>query len=585
MGKAQAPAWRSLPVVAWVLVLTGVILVPLVRPGYALLRDMVFTPRQTWTDDAWGAGPAVPRAVPVDALVAALTTVVDGAVVQRVSLVAALVLAGLGAARLVPGGRLASCGAATLMVWNPYVAERLLMGHWSLLLGYAALPWLVSALLRLRAGDARAGWQVAAWTGLAAVTPGGGLVCLLVLVPMLLWPGGLHRAVHSLGLLGAWGVLNAPWWLAGLLHPSGGLSDPEAVMVFAARSDTSLGVLGSLLGLGGVWNGDAVPVSRAAWPAAAWTVVLLVAAVAGFPVLRRAWGASADALLAAGLLGVVLASWATWGESSLVWVVENVPGGGLLRDGQRLVAPWALVLAVCVPLGARRLGEAIDNRVGALAVTAAVAVAPVVVMPDLAAGGWGQVTPVQYPAAWDEVADAVEGGQDVAVVSLPWQPLRRFAWNEERPVLDPAPRYLPAPVATSSDLTVRTPAGLVTISGEDPRALAIGQALGSGGAAVDVLPPLGVGWVLVSDDNPAPLSAEGLDGATLVVDGNGLSLYRLPRPDDATLLGRQPYAPWLAAAWAAAVGLLGTCVAMSVVTGRRAATIAGQSNELGRNGT
>jgi hypothetical protein len=102
---------------------------------------------------------------------------------------------------------------------------------------------------------------------------------------------------------------------------------------------------------------------------------------------------------------------------------------------------------------------------------------------------------------------------------------------------------------------------------------------------VDVLPPLGVGWVLVSDDNPAPLSAEGLDGATLVVDGNGLSLYRLPRPDDATLLGRQPYAPWLAAAWAAAVGLLGTCVAMSVVTGRRAATIAGQSNELGRNGT
>ncbi|MCV7066382.1 hypothetical protein H7H51_12770, partial [Mycolicibacterium farcinogenes] len=41
-------------------------------------------------------------------------------------------------------------GAATLAIWNPYVAERLLQGHWSLLIGYGALPWVAVCVLRLR---------------------------------------------------------------------------------------------------------------------------------------------------------------------------------------------------------------------------------------------------------------------------------------------------------------------------------------------------------------------------------------------------------------------------------------------------
>jgi len=35
----------------------------------------------------------------------------------------------------------------TLAIWNPYVAERLLQGHWSLLLGYGCLPWIATVML------------------------------------------------------------------------------------------------------------------------------------------------------------------------------------------------------------------------------------------------------------------------------------------------------------------------------------------------------------------------------------------------------------------------------------------------------
>ena len=53
--------------------------------GYGLARDLVFTPRAPWTLDAIGMGTSLPRAVPLDAVLAALTTVVDGAVVFRVA--------------------------------------------------------------------------------------------------------------------------------------------------------------------------------------------------------------------------------------------------------------------------------------------------------------------------------------------------------------------------------------------------------------------------------------------------------------------------------------------------------------------
>ena len=59
---------------------------------------------------------------------------------------------GLGSARLVAtvlpdAGAPGQFVAATLAVWNPYVAERLLQGHWSLLVGYGCLPWVAAVLV------------------------------------------------------------------------------------------------------------------------------------------------------------------------------------------------------------------------------------------------------------------------------------------------------------------------------------------------------------------------------------------------------------------------------------------------------
>jgi hypothetical protein len=155
------PRWA---VGAYALLLTLAVTAPLLAGGYLLLRDAVSTPRSYLSDSALGLGDSAPRAVPQDFAIAVVSTVIDGGVVVKATLIAALFLAGWGAARLADrvlpeAGLAGQFVAATVAVWNPDVAERLLQGHWSLLLAYGCLPWVAAAVRQVRAGPAdRRSW-------------------------------------------------------------------------------------------------------------------------------------------------------------------------------------------------------------------------------------------------------------------------------------------------------------------------------------------------------------------------------------------------------------------------------------------
>ena len=158
MSPPAAPARWLVP--GYALALTLAVTGPLAAPGYLLIRDAVSTPRSYLSDAALGVSESAPRAVPQDFAIAVLSTAVDGGLVVKALLIAGLFLAGWGAARL-SGLLLPTAGiggqmvAVTVAVWNPYVAERLLQGHWSLLVGYGTLPWTASAAIRLRTAPRR----------------------------------------------------------------------------------------------------------------------------------------------------------------------------------------------------------------------------------------------------------------------------------------------------------------------------------------------------------------------------------------------------------------------------------------------
>lgn len=514
--------------------LAAVVLAPAVGGGTLLVADMVFVPSQPWRSEWLGLSSALPRAVPGDAVVSAATALVDGALLQKVVLVGALAAGGLGVARLVPTQhRLASAAAALLYVWNPYVAERLLMGQWTLLVALGALPWVVGGGLGTRRGEPRAGYRTVLAVAAASVSPTGGLIATATAAAS----GGRSRRAGVVAVAAA--VLQIPWLLPAVLRPGGSRSDPSGVDAFAARAENWSGTLGSLLGLGGAWNAQAALPSRSSAVAPLLTLLLLALVAAGLPLLWQRWGRSVVAPLGAlALGGLGLALLGGWGPTAALLrvAVESVPGAGLLRDGQKWLLPLVLLYAVGAGLAVERVAE----RSGLKALAVVLALVPVAALPDLP-GGAGRLEPVDWPDDWSAVAEvlqrerAADGGG--ALVSVPFTAYRAYAWNDGRPSLDPAPRWFDVDVVVEDRLLV----GRLVVEGEDPRAAAVRDAL----RRRRPLAGLGVEWVLVQHRTPGPVPATALDGAVPVYDGPDLALYRL---DDVAALPRltPPRGPVLA---------------------------------------
>ncbi|QDY11066.1 hypothetical protein FJK98_31190 [Micromonospora sp. HM134] len=497
-------------------------LAPLAAPGYVLGYDMVFVPRQPWRAELVAPVDSLPRAVPLDALVSLASQAVPGWLLQRVVLAGVLLLAAIGAGRLVPARRpVVRVVAAVGYAWTPYLAERLLIGHWGLLLAYGTLPWLVDAAIRVhRPGGLRRLVLVALP---AVVTPTGGLVALVTVAVLVARRGAARTTALAVGALL---LLNLPWLVVAGFSAADARTDPAGVAAFAARAENWSGAVGALAGTGGIWNGQTVPASRASPLTPLATAVLLVLAGYGLRELRRRWPAGAAdrlvGLAVAGFLAAV-AGVLPGGSAGLGWLVATVPGAGVLRDGQKFLIPYALLLVLAAALGAERLADRVAARGasgGAGAVLVAVLLLPVVVLPDLAFGVAGRLRPVAYPADWDVVARQLDG-RSGEVLSLPFGAYRAYPWNDGRTVLDPLPRYVDADVLVDDTLWV----GPTAVRGENPRAAEVGRVLAAGGPVAAT----GVRWVVVQRTVGGPrVDPATLAGLRQVYAGTDLTLYENP---------------------------------------------------------
>lgn len=486
--------------------LVGVVLLNAVLlRGYTWLYDMVFVPDLPLSDRTLGTDGSVPRAVPTDAVVALLGRLLPGDVVQALLLTAVFVVVGAGCGRLCRT-RSGAAAAAVAAGWNPYVVERLVIGHWSFLLGYATLPWIAHAAREVARGERRGMPTLLAW--LAAASLAGSTSALIATMTAVLVMVSTRRPGASLvrpllAIVAAFVVLDAAWLVPSLTRAGGVPADPSGVDAFAARSDSAYGTVLSLVSLGGIWHAPSWPASRESVVTVGLALAVAVAVVVG--VSRwRLWG-DLRPLAVAGGVGLLIAALTSLpgGEHLAEWVVTDVPGGGIIRDSQKFVAPLAVFWAVAA-------GRVVDEMVGhgtaprwprpiGAIVAVALTLVPVAVLPDAPSGVGGRLQSVAIPASFLAARDHLDQAAPGGVAVFPWTLYRRFGWNHDHVSLDPWNRLLDRRVLVNDDLDLAAQ----VVRGEDQDAAVVGAELRRGGGELRrTLTCVGIRWVVLLTDQP-----------------------------------------------------------------------------------
>lgn len=558
-----------------------VILGPALAPGYVWLYDMVFVPHLTLSDHTLGIDGSVPRAVPTDALVAILSSALPGSLVQKILLLGVFVVAGAGVARFC-GSRLGAATAALAVCWNPFVAERLIIGHWAFLIGFATLPWVFAAVADWRRGDSRGVGPLLPWlvVASAAGSTTAVIATLVALVALLAPPGPWDlrtRTSNAVGVLAVMLLLSACWIVPSLRLPGGVPADPAGVDAFAARADSPLGLWPSLLTLGGIWHEPSWPDSRAGGPVGVTFALLVLAAV-----LAAAWHwgilRAVAPLAAAGVLALLIAGMTSLpgGETLARSIVTDVPGGGIIRDSQKFVMVLVVLVAVLAGLVVDRLGalrlsaSVVRSRIAAM-VAIGLMLAPVVALPDAAWGVAGRLRAEPVPADVTRTQDFFETAPDGAVAVFPWTLYRRVQTGHGQVALDPWNRLLDRRVVVDDDL----PLSAQTVRGEDPVSREVSAAIENGGPALaDVMRTRGIRWaVLLGDQADAAASRRLLVAARLTRVGvhGDIEVYDSGTPAAAQppATSRAPLLISLLTALACLVLGLWRCAGSTLVPARR----------------
>jgi hypothetical protein len=549
---------------------------PGLRRGFLLSYDMVFVPRMPFSAALLGLTGGPPRAVPSDAVIAVASLAVPADIVQKIVLLLIFVLACSGAAALLASAWTAARGpdggaapmtaqlaAGVCYAWNPYIAERLLIGQWALLLGYAGLPWVMRVLC---SGPERIRLRRLAFALIPAAIGTFIAMCVTAVaaVPAALSAGPRARRIAT--VLAGLALLSLPWLIPSLAVPVH--TDPRGVDAFAARADTPFGRLGSLLLLSGIWNAQTVPRGYGGAASVFWLLVV-VASLCGFVFwagrLRAGLGLAALAGLLVAAIGVTAA-----GRAALRDLVAASPGFAVLRDGPQFLAPLALAEAIglgtlvaCVspggttpqdppaahPLGptsgrpsrlsqlrkpAARRTEGARAAVAALGVMAVLA--PVVLLPGMAWGMAGRLRPVEYPADWLPARQVIDDDPAAGtVLLLPWAAYRRYPWNHGEAVYDPWARFTSREVISNDALDV----GSLTVAQESADSIRLNRIVTAPGPLTRALRGAGVLYVVV-DAGPvlekaaAPGSTASelaasarLPGAQLIMASRDLVVFRL----------------------------------------------------------
>lgn len=434
------------------------VMLPLLRPGFILTLDLVFTPLLRMPD-------AVTSSYLFHVALHVLNLAVPSEIIEKALLLAILLISSIGMHRLVrtlrPKTDTSAWGiyvASIFFAVNPYTYSRFMAGQYAVLLGYALLPWLVRLCIDF---GQKPGWKNALKLG--------GLIALIatvsihtlgemVILGLVVGAVFVSKQRAELGTYVRYGAAAAAifvvlcgFWLVPLALGQGktasiiqsfSAADSQA---FATTGGSGIGKLGNVMRLQGFWAEGRglylLPQDESLlWGLMALTIIALV--VGGGVAMYRASPRWTIVFTASGLLGTVLA---VGGLSSLLSHIGY-------REPQKFVGLLALSYSVFMAYGVNAtLARLASRAMACMTATVLLLMLPLLFTRVMLWGFDGQLTPRHYPADWATVNTYLGHDSNIyPTLLLPWHQYMSFRFAG-RVIANPAPDFFDKPVIVSQN--------------------------------------------------------------------------------------------------------------------------------------
>ncbi|MHB1209391.1 MAG: hypothetical protein ACYC1I_06745 [Acidimicrobiales bacterium] len=460
-------------------------------------------------------------------------------------------IATVGTGRLAGRSLWSRLAAGTLYAVNPFVFNRIFVGHVPLLIGYALLPFAVAAARRSISTSVPR-WTIPAlwWVVLTVLSPHFAWIFGVVIFAIVI--AAFSARQHPLRRIACWfavvagefALMSAYIYLPHLVTNLPTRVGSTSLQLYQTSSDPHLGLFTNVLGLYGFWRvgpGPELPKEIiTGWPFLL-IGILLVVGYGAWGVVRKSvprvtrlanegvakdaqfesQGAEHDAelvsenssdcesldrrqlgliLVVVGVMGYFLALGNQGPTAGLfLWAYEHAPFFSVMREPEKFVMLLALAYSVFFGWGVERLSQMnfSSSKYATFAVATTLGVAlPLGYTPTIFNGLAGQIAPSTLPSAYQR-ADSLMGQGAGNILYVPWHLYMAYSFTNNRVVANVGATSFSRNVISADNVE----SGGVATQSTSPRSAYLQQLFANGTDLKEfgaLVAPLGVKYVVLA---------------------------------------------------------------------------------------
>ena len=485
-----------------------IILLPLLKLGYILTLDMIFTPKISMPTEVGNIYFFI-------SLLHFLNYLIPSQIIEKIILFLIIFLSGVGMHRLIPTkNKWPKYFAAFLYIFNPFVYSRFMAGHFLLLLAYALAPFAVKAIFDFfESLDFKKSLIAVVWLTLISIVSMHSLVMICIFfvfafvfflihdlrtmslreVSLFLSLRGAERRSNPKRLLRPFGARNdnlrqplktikftlfiglaflilSSYWLVPFFTKGTPTSesissfDSRNILGFQTVADKNFGVLFNTAALYGFWgeNEGRYVIQKNIIPF--WYIlfiIIFVLVIWGIIVGYKDKNQRTRILIfaATSLLAYILAVGVAYGPMSqfILGLYQKIPLLKGFREPQKFVALLALSYAYLGALGVDDLLKRArkDKRFPrplTLLLPSIFLIIPLLYSPVMLWGFGGQLQAVDYPRDWYQLNETLKGDkEDFRVLFLPWHQYMGFLFAG-KVIANPAQNFFDKPIVQGDNM-------------------------------------------------------------------------------------------------------------------------------------